>query len=261
MTAAQPTVRHRIENLEKHLGVSLFTRAQNGLTLAPSGLELMQDARTIASAVAAFERSASGKAQAVEGTVRLSASRIMSVEVLPDLVAPLLLAFPALDIEVVATDSLEDIVRRDSDIAVRFSDPRQQALLRKQVKAIEVGLFATPGHIQIHGTPQSYDALQAQSLFIGPDRDDLIWRALLGMGLARPKRVIYRCDDQVAQLAALRAGLGIGVCQSAIAQRYGLIRILPELSLRMKCWVVMHEDLKTVARMKTVFDHLCSALG
>jgi DNA-binding transcriptional LysR family regulator len=72
----------------------------------------------------------------------------------------------------------------------------------------------------------------------------------------------FRCDSDIGQYAALRAGFGIGVCQVALAKRDGLVSILPKaIEFELGMWLVMHRDLKTSRRVRLLFDHLATKLG
>jgi DNA-binding transcriptional LysR family regulator len=72
----------------------------------------------------------------------------------------------------------------------------------------------------------------------------------------------FRCDSDVVQLAAVRAGLGIGACQLPLSRwPVPLVRVLPKLAILLDLWVVMHEDLRSSARVRVIFDHLVARLG
>ena len=68
-----------------------------------------------------------------------------------------------------------------------------------------------------------------------------------------------RADSDLAQLAAVSAGIGIGICQLPLAT--GLVRVLPTIGVSLDAWVVMHEDQKSQRRVRLVFDHLAGALS
>jgi DNA-binding transcriptional LysR family regulator len=72
----------------------------------------------------------------------------------------------------------------------------------------------------------------------------------------------FRCDSDLAQLAALRAGIGIGGCQENIARRTPeLVAVLPNaIQYALEVWLAMHEDLKATRRVRLVFDRLATGL-
>ena len=258
----QPTVGRHIDELEAALGVVLFTRSQAGLAPTEAALELRPHAETMAAAAEALARTASGEAAEARGTVRIAASEVVGVEVLPRLLEPFQRRYSEIAIELVVSNRNEDLLRREADIAVRMVAPTQAALLARRIGAIELGLHAHRRYLERRGTPATLDALAGHAL-IGFDRETAAVRALQQRGLTLTREMFtLRTDSDTAQLSAIRAGLGIGVCQAPLAARDpDLVRLLPEaFAYPLECWVAMHEDLRTVRRMRLAFDHLVAEL-
>jgi DNA-binding transcriptional LysR family regulator len=176
-----------------------------------------------------------------------------------DLIATYLAALcgrhPGLIVELSVTDQTEDILKRAADIAIRLTAPRQDALVAQKVGAATVGLYAVPGLVD---AGLDYASLQRHAPFVGEDRATIVAKGFAAMGLQAPAHVVFRSDSQPAQLAALRAGVGVGICQDRLAAR--LVRLCPEISLALETWVVMHEDLRHFGPVRRVFDHLVAAL-
>ncbi|OYX27469.1 MAG: hypothetical protein B7Z10_00250 [Rhodobacterales bacterium 32-66-7] len=257
---SQPTVRRQIEALESLVGTALFTRSPSGLAPVDGHPALIAQAEAMEAAAMAFARLASGAAEDVIGAVRISCSRVYGVEILPPILATLRQDWPGLEIELVPTNHVSDLLRRDADIAVRLTLPRQAALIARKVAPMQVGFFASPLlAVRLHGL--DYPALAASGLMIGQDQDDSLAAGLQDQGLAPPQHTAFRSDDDLAQLAAIRHGIGFGICQVAIGDRSGLVRLLPDLTLTVEAWVVMHEDHRRLARTRTVFDALVAGLG
>ncbi len=263
LDVAQPTVRRQIEQLESQLGVVLFTRAPNGLLPTDLALATLPYAESIAATARALVRSASSPSDADRGTVRVTCSEVVGAEVLPPLLAALLVAHPRLQIEVAVTNRTEDLLRRDADVAVRMAEPTQAGLVRRRAGRIELGLFATSAYLAAHAAPRSLAGLVPDHALIGADRSRAMIDAVAAAGLSTtPRDYSFRSDSDLAQLAAVRAGLGIGVCQLPLSQRpVPLVRVLPKLAFHLDAWVVMHEELRAVKRIRLVFDHLVAQLG
>jgi len=256
---SQPTVRRQIEALETLIGATLFTRSATGLIPVAGHTALMAQAETMEAAAQAFARLASSAADSVAGAVRISCSRVYGVEILPPILADLLARWPTLEIELVLTNDITNLLRRDADIAVRLTPPQQEALIARKVAPMRVGLFAAPTLApRLQGL--DFPALTATGLMIGQDRDETLAAGLRQHGLAPPQRTVFRSDHDLAQLAAIRQGIGFGVCQVGIGERSGLIRLLPDLTPTFEAWVVMHEDQSRLARTRTVFDALVAGL-
>jgi len=156
-----------------------------------------------------------------------------------------------------------DLLRGDAALAIRMTRPQQASLVTRRAGKIEVGLFASQQYLQGKTLPGSPTDLVAGYRLIGDDRHHSLAIGLQHMGLELTRRnFTYRVDSHLAQLAALRAGLGVGACQVPLAQRNTppLQRVLPELRFDMDIWVAMHEDLKSVRRIRAVFDALVEGL-
>ena len=82
LQVAQPTVRRRVEALEEQLGATLFARAPNGLIATEAAHTLLPFATTMEATARASVRSLAD-VDAVAGTVRLTTSEVMGVEVVP----------------------------------------------------------------------------------------------------------------------------------------------------------------------------------
>lgn len=260
---AQPTVRRRIEELEESLGTPLFTRSPSGLLPTERAHTLREHAEAMAMAADAFVRSASAGAHEVAGTVRISASEVIAVEVLPPILAELSARHPRLVLELSPTNRNEDVLRREADVAVRMVPPQQDALVARRVGAVPLGLHAHRDYLKARGTPESLDDLRGHAI-IGVEGDTPVLRALQHRGLNVSRADFsFRSDSDLAQLAAIRAGLGIGVCQVPLAARdRKLVRLLPQaLHLDLETWVICHEDQRGVARIRAVFDALVAGLN
>ncbi|MGY6707272.1 MAG: LysR family transcriptional regulator [Rhizobiaceae bacterium] len=256
---SHPTVRGRIEGLEKALGAVLFTRSSNGLVPTETAEALREPARAMAMASEFFVRQASAAGAETAGTVRISVPEFMGIEVLPEMLARLRDEHPAIRIELSLSNLPADLLAQEVDIAVRTVVPKQGALVARKVAAIPLGLFAAPAYVDRKGPLSSIDELAGHDI-IGPDRNrtDLAFADRLGM---TRERLVLRTDSHPAQLAAARAGLGIAVSQVPIGERDpGLVRLLPDLEVAtLETWIVTHENLARVPRVRAVFDSLVAS--
>jgi DNA-binding transcriptional LysR family regulator len=263
LSLAQPTVARHIEALEAALGGGpLFTRSGAGLRPTRAALTIAPIARAMASSAEALVRTAAGDAEQERGIVRITASQMVGAEVLPTILRDFHEAHPAIAIELALTNAVEDLLRRDADIAVRMSQPTQEALLARKVGNARLAFFAHRTYLERHGLPESVDELPHHAL-IGFDRVVPIKAAAERIGIPfSPEIFALRTDSDLAQFAAIRAGFGIGVAQINVARRYpDLVPVLHDrFGLDLTAWVVMHEDLKGDRRMRLMFDHLVSGL-
>ncbi|MEO0324323.1 MAG: LysR family transcriptional regulator [Myxococcota bacterium] len=259
---AQPTVRRRLERLEHALGTPLFVRPPRGLVPTAAAERGLPHALAVEASARAFERTAAGAEKTPRGVLRVSASEVVAAEVLPPVVAALGRTHPGLVVELQATDATVDLLRRDADVAVRMLRPTQAALVTKRAATIPVGLHASPEYLAHHGHPQDADALRHHR-FVGADRRPGLREAMLVFGVDLPPRAfVFRSDSDLVQLAAVRAGVGIGACQVPCGARdRGLVAVLPSLVVPLEAWVVTHEDLRRVPRVRVVFEALVAGLA
>ncbi|MDR7270266.1 DNA-binding transcriptional LysR family regulator [Pelomonas saccharophila] len=259
----QPTVGRHVAALEQALGQPLFTRSSTGLLPTEAALSLRVHAEQMEVAAAALQRAATARGDEVRGTVRVTASEVIGVEVLAGVFAALREAHPGLVLELALSNQLQDLLRREADIAVRMTPPEQGQLIARRIGSIELGLHARPDYLDRHGRPTSLADMAGHTL-VGFDRVTPFTRAgvkRLG-GITRDSFAL-RCDSDLAQLALIRAGGGIGACQVALARREPpLERVLADqFSWPLETWVAMHEDLRQNTPCRVVFDALVEGLS
>ena len=260
----QPTLGRHIESLERDLGAPLFIRSPRGLTPTDLALSLKPHLEEMSAHAAAALRDASGVSDQERGVVRVACSDIMGAEVLPDILGRFRRHHPGIDIELVLSDQAEDLSRRDADIAVRMVRPTQGSLVARKVGTTGIGFYATAAYLEQFGVPASMDELQDDHTLIGFDRQRPMLEALNGVHIGREiTRDLFaiRSDNSIAQMAAVRSGLGIGAVQHALARRTGLSPVLSNaFHFELEIWVAMHENLKGSRRMRLMFDHLVEGL-
>ena len=217
----------------------------------------------MSAAAAAALRDASGAADSMKGAIRITASQIMGSEVLPTILADFRRQHCEIEIELALSNKAEDLSRRDADIAVRMMRPTQGALVARKVGAIGVGFYAAPAYVECHGAPQTLDEMFGHTV-IGFDREPPPLAALAELDLPweiNRDLFAFRSDNDIAQMAAVRAGLGIGAIQHQIARRWGLTPVLSNaFGFELEVWIAMHENLKSNRRMRLMFDHLVVGL-
>lgn len=258
----QPTLGRHVDLLEQALRMPLFTRSPRGLLATEAALALVPMAEAMESTADAMTRAASGQSGEIAGVVRITASEIVGAEVLPPMLAEFADIHPGIAFELHLSNRTEDLLRRDADIAVRMVRPTQTGLVARRLGETVVGLYAHRRYLDTMRAPVSLEEL-ADCRLIGFDRDPVPVQGIAEAGVTVTREMFsLRTDSDLAQLAALRAGYGIGGCQIGIARRDPeLVRVLPEaFAVPLETWLVMHEDLRANVRVRRVFDHLAERL-
>lgn len=257
----QPTVGRQIEALEQALGVKLFIRSQTGLAPTDTALSLRPFADNLRVTANALRRASTAASQ--RGTVRITASDVVGAEVLPPILTALREARPDICIELLLSNRTQDLLQRDADIAVRMVQPSQGALVARKVGAIPLGLFAHRRYLAQAGMPASVAELKQHAL-IGFDQETSYIRAMQKRGLQLSREMFSLCtDNQLAQLAAIRAGYGIGMCQTALARHNPDLQpvLAGAVTSELETWIVMHEDLRSSERCRVAFDALVAGVS
>lgn len=258
----QPTVGRHIRELEGTLDAPLFRRQPRGLEPTPAALDLIEDARCMGEAALALERKASGVGDSLAGTVRVTASRMVAAYLLPEIIAALHLEEPAIDIEVVASDETQNLLRRDADIALRMYEPRQSQLIRRHIADIPLAPYAAPAYLARHGTPTRLAELIKHDV-IGFDRAEDLLQGFARFGIPVPREWFpIRCDDHIVAWHMVIAGAGIGFAQVPIAEAEPRVVRLPteDIGFALPLWLAYHEDLKPSRRVRFVADRLADGL-
>lgn len=259
---SQPTLGRRIDALEAALGLKLFDRSQRGMTLTDSGAEMLGHARDMQEAAGRLSLAATGRSQTLEGTVRITAPQVMSAHHMPAILTRLLEAEPGVEVELVASDDAQNLLRREADIAIRMFRPVQPDLIARKVTEMRTGLFAAESYLDRYGEP-TLETFAVHRM-VGYDRNPAITDWMRSHGLPPPPGLMrLRTDDQIVHWRMVVAGAGIGPNQLAVGAAEPLVRrVLTELTLpTLPVWLTVHEELRTSALIRRVYDFLGEALS
>jgi len=260
----QPTLGRQVDALEDELGVVLFERAGRGLVLTPSGLELLDHVRDMGNAASRVSLSASGQAQTIEGTIRLTASEIEAVMLLPPILARLRQAAPGIDVEVLASNTPADLRRREADIAIRSFRPTEPELIAKKIRDDAARLYGSTRFLDDLGRPVTLDRVNGAD-FIGYEPPDLYIAGLNGLGLSiTMTNLKVRSANSILHWELVKAHVGLSLLpEDAGDPDPDLERVLDGRieAMIFPMWLTTHRELNTSRRVRFVFDFLAEELG
>jgi DNA-binding transcriptional LysR family regulator len=262
LQAQQPTLSRHIAELEAQLGVPLFERTGRGVTPTAAALAIAESARQMQGGAELLGRTVARSLLATSGTVRITTSDVAATWLLPPVIAALQRAEPGIQVELVASNALANLLRREADIAVRMVRPAQGSLIARKLGDIAICAAAHDSYLAAAGAPrQPQDLLQHR--LIGYDRDDTIVHgfAKLGLPLARGQFAV-RTDSQIAYGRLVAAGAGIGfVAAYNVPQWPGVRALLPMLKIPpLPCWLAVHREIRGNPVVRRVYDFLAQAL-
>lgn len=260
--SSQPTLSRQIAQLEAHVGRALFERTTRGVRLTEAGEALRAPAERMREHAQQFALVAAGKSQTLAGTVRLTASEMVSTYLLPGLLRALRDAHPEIQIELVASNEVENLLEREADIALRMVRPKQTALVARRLADQPLGFYAHRDYVAARGKPT--EATLRTHEWVGFDRSDQFIRGFRAAGFQVDRAMFtFRCDNQIVGWHAVLAGLGIGVGMHRIAALSPqLVRVLPKVAVPpLPLWITAHRALRGTPRLKVVFDFLAASLA
>lgn len=260
--ASQPTLGRHIALLESQLGATLFERTGRGLLPTPTAMRLAEAARAMQSGADQLARGATATATGLGGTVRLSASQPVACHLLPPILARMRLALPQIQIELVVSNAVSNLLRREADIALRMVQPGQASLIARRAGQVTLGTYAHRDYLARRGTPRQLADLLAHDV-IGDDEGGTILQAYRQFGFeADESAFVLRTDDLIAYWQAVRAGIGIGFVADYLAATDPQVQpILPVLKIPpLPMWLVVHREIRSNARIRAVYDFLAQAL-
>lgn len=259
----QPTLGRQIAALEEKLGVILFERVGRGLVLTPTGTELLDSVRAMADAAGRVSLAASGRNQAVEGPVCITASDAMSAYVLPPLLGKLRSLAPGITIDVVAANDIRDLQRREADIAIRHLRPDQPELIARLVRESAGYFYASADYTKARGFPLSVADRHGHD-FIGYQPVDRFIAELARIGVSLEATDLkLRTESGVTAWEMVRQGLGISVMLQEIGDAApGIERVFHDLPpAAVPIWLTAHRELMTSRRIRLVYDFLADELA
>nr|WP_321250420.1 LysR family transcriptional regulator [uncultured Ruegeria sp.] len=262
LNRSQPTLGRQIQTLEADLGVSLFERHARGLRLSDAGAQLLPMAQQMHAAMNAFNLTAAGQSTQLEGSVRITASVFASHHLLPPILAQIRIQEPSIQLELVATDTSENLLYREADIAVRMYRPEQVDIVSRYLGDVPLCFCAARSYLDRAGRPQTPEDLFRHDL-VGFDANEQIITEMRNKGWpANRDNFATRCDLQSAYWELIRAGCGIGFSQVQVAEADPDVEILPldvEIPV-LPVWLAAPQAMRQTPRIRRVWDLLAEGL-
>jgi DNA-binding transcriptional LysR family regulator len=258
LAADHATVSRRISSLEVSLKAKLFERRPQGYALTPHGEVLLRKAEAMETEALGIQSEIGGADMALSGVVRIGAPDGFGVCFLAPRLAQLTRAHSGLEIQLVAMPRLLSLSKREADIAVTLAPPKEGKIVARKLAEYKLNLYASPSYLAAH--PPIISAEELESHAIVGYIDDLIFTPELDYldEVLRGMRATLQSSNLVAQMQATIAGAGLCVLPAFMASTQpGLVQVLPDtVSLTRHFWLVVHADLKDVARVRTTADFI-----
>lgn len=256
---APTTVARRVASLESAIGTPLFVRDQRGLSPTEAARELAASGADVEERIAALARRHERASDELAGEVRVSATEIVTSELIAPSLGALLGRHPALRVRLCVDPRVVSFSRHETDLAVRMTKPEGNRLVAKKIAVMRIGLYATraylarPGKRALHEERiLSYDETYGRI-------PELRWLEAHGLEGA----LALRTSSTSALYRATLAGAGIGLLPVFLAERSpDLVRVEPPSPLAPRSiYLVTHEDLRKRPAVRVVWSHIVDAFG
>ena len=258
----QPTLSRQVAALEDSLSLMLFERVGRGLQLTESGRELLAHVQDMGVAAGRFAMTAAAQRSDISGQVRITASDIFAATFVPQMIVEVRKRAPALEIDVIATDGISDLMRREADIAIRHVRPEQPDLVARLVNEATGRFYASSDYLNKRGRPTSRADLALHDWLSFGDADRNL-EYMAGMDIHIPREAFkVGSENGLVVWEMARAGLGICPMDDTIGDcTAGMERILgDDLKVNFPVWLVTHREVHTSPRIRLVFDILAEAI-
>lgn len=260
--SSQPTIGRHVAELERQLRTTLFERNGRGLAPTAAALSIADQARCMDDSAQSIARKLNGLGRDLGGSLRVSASQVVAAHLLPGVLVEMRQQLPGVTVDIVASNRISNLLRREADIAIRMVRPQHASLIARRIGTVSIGVYASADYLRRRPVPRTAQDLLHHDL-IGFDQDEQIIRGLQGVGVVVTRDLFrMRSDDHLVRWQCLLAGLGIGFAATWLADREpGLRRILPELSIPpLPVWLAVHREIRSNLRVRAVFDFLAAAV-
>ncbi|MEL6684095.1 MAG: LysR family transcriptional regulator [Pseudomonadota bacterium] len=262
LKTSQPTMSRQIGALEETLGVTLFERSVRGLTLTETGRDLIDHVRVMGEAATLISMAAEGKSQDVTGEVTVTCTDLMSTTILPRVLKPLRETAPSIQVRVLASRKVEDLMERAADIAIRHVRPDQPDLIARQLGDFCASLYAASDYLDRVGRPRTL--LDVANLEYVGNSDSTLIERLHGMGIPiRHENFVISNANGVVAWEHVKAGYGVSLLPEPLGEAEPTVeKVLPDCPfLEFPIWLVTHRELHTSRRIRIVFDTLARGLS
>ena len=258
----QPTLSRQVLALEADLGVALFERRARKLVLTQTGMDLLDHIRIMGDAAESVALAAGGRVQEIGGRVSISVTDTYAAYILPRIIERIRSDAPQITIQVVASNELSDLHRREADIAVRYVRPDRPGLVGQHIRDTEARFYASEDWVARNGLPKSPADL-AKAGLMGFD-DPQFAGALREIGIpveAGDLRIVS--ESSVAIWEMVKRGIGVAAMLREIADRTpGVINLLPSLTpIAVPIWLVAHQEMQSSPRIRMVQTILAEELA
>jgi len=253
------TVLRRVTAFEKQLGLRLFERLPTGYVLTAGGEELIAAARHIDDTVMTLERKLAGQDLRLSGVVRVTTTDTLMGSILPEILAEFRTAQPGIQVEVVLSNLMFNLSKRDADVAIRPAKDPPETLVGRRVATVAMAIYGSAKYLLKHRKVEDLTAHQ----WVAPDDSLSDTSVAQWMRAELPQsEITFRADSLLGLRQAAQAGLGLAALPCYLGDTSpDLVCVRPPIAaMETALWILTHEDLRHTARIRAFTEFAANAL-
>ncbi|MCG2842314.1 LysR family transcriptional regulator [Sandaracinobacter sp. RS1-74] len=250
------TVSRQIERLEAALGLTLFSRHQNGYRLTDDGAALLERAETLEQAAEAFTEGSAAQA-GIAGRVRLATAETLANHIIIPALPRLTRQYPDLTLEIVTDVQTVNLHRRDADLAVRLVKPERGNVTVRRLGTLGFGLYAARDYAEHR---QDDPRLESDRFITWCETYGHLPAAQWIERALRGRAPVLATTTLSAQLSAAISGIGLAVLPHFLGRQNNLVCLQGDLGIDREIWLAIHSDLAQSRRVRVVADFLAGLI-
>lgn len=233
------------------------------MTINEKGLALVAHVKAMKEAADLVSLSALGHDQTIAGPVSVTASDVFCAYLLPPIMERIRLTYPEVQVEIISSNDVQDLRRREADIAIRNVQPKHPDLYAKRIRTTKAYLYGASSYLDVIGRPATLKDISERTTFIGDATGRVLQMLSAINGAITAEQFSIIGNSGVALWELVKRGLGLAVMFEDLAEVTPEVEAVlkNEISAEVPVWLVTHGELKTNARIRAIFDILSEELA
>ncbi|MEX0606264.1 MAG: LysR family transcriptional regulator [Marinobacter sp.] len=257
----QTTVLRRLDQMEEQLGVQLFERTRDGVQLTAVGETAFNEAERMRQDMDSLERKLMGQDARPAGKVRLATTDTLLSCLINPILSEFVAVYPGIQLEVTTGNEVLSLSRRDTDIALRPTNEPQETLIGRRIGVIESAIYASADYINDH-PPFDPENPEAEAWVVPDDSFSHLATNRWYRKHLKDTQPVIRCNSLYGMYSMICSGTGVGVIPCYMGDSApGLKQLSPPLEGEgTDLWLLTHQDLRQMARVRMVLEFLADKL-
>ncbi len=252
------TVRARVERLESRLGIIMFIRNHEGISITDDGREVLSAVLEMQSAVAGIKPGKGRNLLVREGQIRICCTEGLGELWLTPRLSNLQERLPNHMIVLHSDAGQRRIPSQDYDLCLGFERPTGLSTVVRRLASLHFIMYASANYIARHGEPRSMNEAERHKLVVqaAPGLLHNAQQLFIGEDTAR-QVTTAQVSTSFSLFRAIIDGVGVGALPSYVStlsrQLYPLD--LP-LQLKFDLWMSYDQSRRKSAPLRAVIDWL-----